>query len=430
MTGPGKDGLFRGDESIDGLRQLGWIITGAPAGPDTDWASIADLARRQGVAPLLFWRLGQRDNDIERGGGVPQEVMEELRQDLHAAAVQGMLAEQQLATVLGALSAVEVPAVVVKGAALGDLYPDPALRLYGDLDIMVPEAQLDMAERALNRLEYHCFASKTWWLDRFHHLPPMVSESGGLLIELHWRLDYQEEKGRLPTEDLWARAVPWTVHDQPALRLDAVDTLLHLCRHAVVQHRVYGAFRSLCDLAQITAGWGQEEWETLGQRALDYELARPVYLMLVLAEQVLNLSMPAEAVSILRPSGSLPEPDELMRRLMRSDGATTARVSVGAVQAATEGSFAARLQHLMGSLFLPREGMAMVYDIPADSPWIWVAYLWRPIDLLRRYGVSAWRALRGEQRAQAAWQREVWLERWLRGDEELDELEERWSGKA
>ena len=31
---------------------------------------------------------------------------------------------------------------------------------------------------------------------------------------------------------------------------------------------------------------GKSEWEMLGRRALEYELARPVYLMLVLAEQV------------------------------------------------------------------------------------------------------------------------------------------------
>ena len=99
------------------------------------------------------------------------------------------------------------------------------------------------------------------------------------------------------------------------------------------------------------------------------------------------------------------------------------RVSVGAVQAVAEGPLAARLGHLAGSLFLPREGMAMVYRIPVDSPRIWLAYLWRPVDLLRRYGLSTWRTLRGERGAQAMWQREVWLERWLLGDERSGELE-------
>ncbi|NIV28093.1 MAG: hypothetical protein GWN58_00890 [Anaerolineae bacterium] len=216
--------------------------------------------------------------------------------------------------------------------------------------------------------------------------------------------------------------MPWSVQGQPALRLEAIDVVLHLCRHAVVQHKVYGAFRSLCDLVQVTEGWGQREWEVLSQRALDYGLARPVYLMLVLAGQMLKLAVPAQVLSGLRPPGRVPAPDELMRLLMRSHGATPAPVSAGAVQAATEGTLGAQLRHLAGNLFLSREGMAMLYKIPAGSPWIWLAYLWRPVDLLWRYGLSTWRALRGERGARAIWQREVWLERWLRGGEQLDEL--------
>jgi hypothetical protein len=424
VSGPGQYRLPRGDEFIDSLRQLGRVLAGSPPSPNTDWAGMADLARHQGVAPLLFWRLGQGKEGVERRRGVPQEVMEGLRVDLYSATVQGMLAEQQLATVLGALSAVAVPAVVIKGAALGVFYPDPVLRLYADIDIMIPEAQLDEAEQALNAIGYECFAPKTWWLDRFHHLPPMVSDGGGLPIELHWRVDYQVQKGRLPADDLWERAVPWSVHDQPALRLDAVDAALHLCRHAVVQHRAYGAFHYLCDLAQVTHGWGQGEWETLTQRALGYGLERPVYLMLILGEHSLNLAVPVEAKSALRPSGTVPEPEDMLRRFMASDGTSPARVSVGAVQAVAEGPSAAQLQRLMGILFLPREGMAMVYGIPADSPWIWLSYLWRPIDLLGRYGLSAWKALRGERGARAAWQRDVWLERWLRSDADRDGVED------
>ena len=416
-----EGGSLRGSEETDTLRLLGSIFAGLPAGPNPDWAGIVRASRRQRVSALLFWRLEELKNGSGEGAGPPQEVMDELRQDLYAAATQAMLAESQLATVLGALSEAGVPALIVKGAATATFYADPALRSYSDLDIMVPEAQLAMAERALNGLGYECFASKAWWLDHFHHLPPMVSESGSLLVELHWGLDYQAEKGRLPADDLWARAVPWTVQGQPALRLHEVDAVLHLCRHAVVQHRVYGAFRSLCDLAQITESWTQEEWTMLGRRALDYDLARPVYLMLVLAEQALDLAVPADVISILMPPGALPEPSELMRRLMRP-GAASARVSTGAVQAAVDGSFGPRLRHLVGSLFLPREGMAMVYKIAVDSPWIWLAYLWRPVDLLWRYGRSIWRTVRGERGAQAIWRREVWLERWLRGDEQLDGL--------
>ena len=406
----------QGDGTIDRLRRLGRILAGHDSGPDADWASMAELARSRGVSPLLFWQLGQGTSDATPEQAAPLEVVSDLREDLYTAAAQGIRAETQLSRVLGALSRAGIPAIVVKGAALGAFYPDPALRLYGDIDIMVRRAHLDAAEQALNAVGYRCFASKGWWLQRFHHLPPMVNDAGGLLVELHWRLDYEVEKGRLPAEDLWARAVGWTVRDQQALRLDAVDAALYLCRHAVVQHRVWGAFRSLCDLMQLTRGWGEVEWSTLSQRSQSYGLTRPVSLMLVLGGELLGLAVPEAILSALSVSDSRPQAEELVQLLMGSSGAVPTKVSMGAVQAAADGSLLARVKHLMSSLFLPREGMAMVYGIPPESPRILLAYLWRPIDLIGRYGLSAWRVLRGERGARTAWQREVWLERWLRGD--------------
>jgi hypothetical protein len=64
---------------------------------------------------------------------------------------------------------------------------------------------------------------------------------------------------------------------EAALRLEAVDAMLHLCRHAVVQHRAHLGLRPLCDLAQVVHGWGSGEWEELARRAVAYGLARPVY---------------------------------------------------------------------------------------------------------------------------------------------------------
>jgi hypothetical protein len=365
--------------------------------------------------------------------------MMDLREDLYTAAAHGIRAEAQLARVLRALSSVEIPVIVVKGAALGAFYPDPALRLYGDIDIMIAREQLDLAEQTLYAQGYRCIISKGWWqdrihhlspmasesgallvelnwLDHIHHLPPMASESGALLVELHWQLDYEEEKGRLPAEDLWARVVPWMVRGQPALRLDPIDETLYLCRHAVVQHRVRGAFRSLFDLKQVTGSWDLAEWRALCRRAQYYGLERPVYLMLVLVEELLDLAIPEEVLSELRPSGPVAEPNQLLQRLMVVSGDQEAGISPGVVNALFRGSLGARLQLLVSHIFLPRSGMAQVYHLPDRSPRIWIAYLWRPFDLLWRYGRTFWRVLRGESDARAVWQRDMWLERWLRGD--------------
>jgi hypothetical protein len=67
---------------------------------------------------------------------------------------RNILLYADLARALWALNGAGVPALVVKGAAAGAFYPDPALRAYGDLDVLVPRAQVNQAEVALNRLGY------------------------------------------------------------------------------------------------------------------------------------------------------------------------------------------------------------------------------------------------------------------------------------
>jgi hypothetical protein len=152
--------------------------------------------------------------------------------------------------------------------------------------------------------------------------------------------------------------------------------------------------------------------------------------MLTLAIQLLGLAVPGEVLSALRPPGSTPLPPNLAALLLESTDPRQPgqRIDVPAaiVQAGAETTLMGKLRRLLWHLFLPREGMAVIYRIPADSPRIWLTYLRRPVDLLRRYGGTVWATLggfatrgssaRGQQAARIAWEREAWLERWLRAD--------------
>lgn len=399
-----------GEKDRAGLWALISLLAGQTPQPELDWSKVVELARGHGVSPQLYWRIHRARGGGNREIAVPVDAGDELESDFYTTAARVELAERQLARVLSGLTEAGVSSLVVKGAAVGAYYPDAALRPFGDLDLMVSLAQLEQAEATLNRLGYQCSMPKAWWAEHFSHLPPMVGKEGWLVVELHWRLDHEGAVGRLPAEDLWARAVPWSVAGQHALRLDAVDTALHLCYHAVVQHRARLGLRALCDFVQVTTGWGQDEWEVLVRRAKAYGLARPVVLMAVLAGQTLGLDMPAEVMAALQPADEPPLPMDLVGTLLSLDASLEARVPVAAVQAGAQGTLGARLRHLLWHLFLPREGMAVVYNIPADSPRIWLTYLRRPVDLVRRYGGSTWGVLRGRQESHEAWQRERWLE--------------------
>ncbi len=413
----------------DGLRALSLLLTGryvhtVEPDPAMNWVKVVDLARQHGMASLLYWRAGHH---------FPAKVREGLQRDFYVAAARAMVTERRLASVLEALRAASVPALVLKGAAIAAWYPDPALRPYGDLDVLVPWTQLDEAVEALQALGYHCTYSRAWSLKYGYDLP-MASDDGLSVVELHWRLDYPEGIGHLPVRDLWERAVPYTLGEQAGLQLEAVDMVLHLCAHAAIKHRAHLGLRPMCDLAQITRGWEPVEWETLARRASAYGLARPVYLTLALAEQVLDLTVPAEVMSGLLPPGSTPLPPNLAALLLGSKDPTQRRqridVPAAIVQAGAEATLLGKLRRLLWHLFLPREGMAVIYRIPADSPRIWLTYLRRPLDLMRRYGGTVWATLggyatpgdstRGQQAARIAWEREAWLERWLRADAQRD----------
>jgi hypothetical protein len=405
------------EQSISSLSALGQLLAGLPPDPDLDWDAVASLAGRHGVAPLLFWKLYQEAGGREKMSPAPAAVRGRLQRDYYGAVALGLVAERELVELLRALTAAGVTVLVLKGAGVAAFYPDRGLRCYGDVDLLVPQAQVDRAEEVLGRLGYRYSQSRDWYTEHFNHLPPMRSDEGALAVELHWRLDHGETICSLPVEGMWARAVPWTVGDQPALRLEDVDMVLYLSRHAVVQHRTRLGLRPLCDLMQVTQGWGRAEWETLTQRAAEYGLGRPVYLMLALAQQMLDLAPPAEVMSGLRPSSGALLPGDLGEWLIRNGDGHATPVPRAVVQARAQGSVGARLRHVLWHLFLPRKGMSVIYGVPANSPRIWLTYMWRPVHLLRRYGRSSWDALRRESAAQAAWQREAWLDEWLRADE-------------
>lgn len=398
----------------DDLRALGRVLAGSPPDRGLNLGRMADLAQQQGLSALLYWRLAQIGGERLQGDTFPSEAWERLQQDFYSSAAWGLVAERQLAGVLGALAAVEVPVLVIKGPVLGSYYPDPALRTYYDLDVLVPEARLNVAEEALGGLGYHYDQPREWWRELSYHLPPMLNNGERLTLELHWRLDHEQPSGRLPIGDLWTRAVPWSLGGHYALRLDDVDVVLYLCQHAVVQHRLQLGLRPLCDLVQVTKDWDRARWRMLAERAEEYGLSRPVFLALVLAARLMDLAVPAESMSTLRPQAGDPLPEEAVDKLLGPTIRATGRVPLAVVRAGMKPTTAKRLRHLLSRLWLPRTEMAVAYGIPLDSPRIWLTYLRRPLDLLRRYGGSAWGMLRGERAARAAWAQEAWLEHWLR----------------
>ena len=140
-------GLTKSIDYLRELRALIRVLRGAPPDPGCDWELVTGLARRHSVSPFLCYVLRQHQDTV------PSHLWQELQGDYYAAVASHLLRERQLDQVLEALDGAGVPVVLLKGAALSlSVYPDPALRTMGDLDLWVPRDRLDTARAALNAI--------------------------------------------------------------------------------------------------------------------------------------------------------------------------------------------------------------------------------------------------------------------------------------
>ena len=407
--------MVSGSEGSVQTQTLGRLLMGAPPSPEMDWEAMVALARRYRLLPLLSFRLAEEHAQVTEDCA-PAGVKEMLRREYLAAVAQAMSVDRQLARILAALEGASVPVIVVKGPALAAFYPHPALRSFGDLDLLVSPEYLELAAEALVGLGYRDTVSTAWEPKSHHHRPPMVSGDSRFVVELHHRLDDPVRVGRLPNGDLWARAMPWSVQGQPALQLEAVDTALYVCRHAVVQDLLRGGLRPQCDLAYVTRHWDPDDWHALVGRARDLGLDRAVFILLLLMEHALGQRVPAEVAEALRPAEGELLPGDLAQRFLEPEDHPATNMPPRAVRVWGMGTVRARVAYLLRYLSPSRQVMAARYNVPLDSPRIWWSYLWQPVDLLRRYGRAAWHLIRRDRASRAAWNREIWLQRWLEGE--------------
>lgn len=222
------------------------------------------------------------------------------------------------ARLLQKLDEAAVPAALVKGPALAtNVYRDPTIRLYTDIDLVVPP---DSAEKALSVVAGDeaalPLAPKKPKADKREIL---LRDPSGVrfAVDLHWDLfSYSQLRGASvgAMVSAWARAIK-EEDDQlgPLWRLPDDALLAFLSAHALLDHR----FRLILfrDLAELAAG--NPPWESLVGFAARHRLAAVTYLAHFIAAGAAAAAVPAEVLHELNPGSAAVR--FLERRLPRTD---------------------------------------------------------------------------------------------------------------
>ncbi len=171
-----------------------------------------------------------------------------------------------LEEVLAALAALGVRPVALKGPVLADrIYADPGLRASSDLDLLVPEDELQRTAAALLRLGFRRGPAivEAYQRRRLHHV--QLLRSPGPDVELH----FTPQSGfgaRFPAEAFLARAIPHrTGRGTPLRVLAPEDELIVLGVHAAGHLFARGGW--LLDLILFLERNPGLDWRAVEERA-------------------------------------------------------------------------------------------------------------------------------------------------------------------
>ena len=118
-----------------------------------------------------------------------ERALDEARDRLIACAVLSLTIRGQIREIAAVLKVAGVPAAVLKGADFADhLYPDPSLRPFTDLDLLVPGAAMVDAEKAISQLGYVSREPSMKYAAGYGERRWVRSDRHEGAVEIHWNL--------------------------------------------------------------------------------------------------------------------------------------------------------------------------------------------------------------------------------------------------
>lgn len=262
---------------------------------ETEW----DLLLRQGRRAGLMARLGL----VLRQAAVLEAAPAAARRHLDAAwAVAQRVQEAvdwELTRIRAALQERDAPLVLLKGAAyVADGLPVAAGRLFGDVDLLVPEDRIAQVEAALMA---HGWApvklsayDQRYYRRWMHEIPPLEHVRRQTVIDVHHNILPRTARFHPDAALLFAAARP--AARAPGFFVPApVDLVIHCTTHLFHEGETDRALRDLLDLDGLLRHFAATEpgfWDALVPRARALDLARPLYYGLRYARRLLGTPLP------------------------------------------------------------------------------------------------------------------------------------------
>ena len=338
-----------------------------------EWLALARQAGWHQLAPQVYQRLeGEQAVTLQ----LPPQVADLLRQSYYSTLATNIQYYDVLGQVLERLQGAGMHVILLKGIYLADqVYGDLGLRPMDDLDLLVPEPELERAFGLLQAMGFQTDASVPAEIFATHrHAQPLKKDE--VEIELHWTLTPSGRALPIDPHGLWAQARACTLQCGTALALSPHHLALHLMVHAAYSNNFYRQLRSLFDVHQVLTS-EPIDWDALVGACQAWEAERGVYLCLRLAADLFGTRLPAGALAALRPADWTEQALGWAKGHLSTYGAEYTNPFADMLSAT---SLRSRLAAMVSGLFPPRRVMEKEYRTRMTG--------WRLLSLYPRHALT------------------------------------------
>jgi hypothetical protein len=290
---------------------------------EIDWEWVMERARAHKLTGMLTARA--------LATGVRECLPESAREELEAEEEAGLAHRARVARTLSdtreLLGRLDCPFLVVKGSVYAhDLYGEPTMRRFSDVDILIPHERLEEVDRAFKRAGYYFWANPKIhhrlprWFQRQapdgeepgseaaarrilaafhrHHLYVLEKDDPRMHVEVHWHV-FVPSEGRASAEDLWSETRPTTLEGIEARTLDWEASLLHAAAHALEQPPTEFRLLHLADVAWMLGKWKEViDSAKLKRLARAWGLSSYLTAAIMVVEKILPRGLPDGAHEI------------------------------------------------------------------------------------------------------------------------------------
>ncbi len=264
-------------------RQLAELLKSAA------WERLLALAEEHGVEGHVDASLRGFEEAL-----IPPEIKQTLVDRKRAQNFFTLRLNAELFRLLEQFNSHGIGAVVIKGPVLSvQAYGDPAMRSYGDLDLLVRQRDIRRATELMSAAGY-APAVPLSAIDA-GKIPGQYLFSkpdSKIIVELHNDLTLRYFPRRLPLEEFFARQILVRVdaHDVPALSVE--DELVLICIHGA--KHLWERLMWIADVAALVSRQTGMDWERVADSVRTVGAERMLHTGLRLATDLLKLQLPGK----------------------------------------------------------------------------------------------------------------------------------------